>query len=123
MVALGRVPRRCEQLCSLLGPGPGPEERVLLLGFRDNGLQGSPAGSRTTPGCTVTLALRPVEVRAKQTQQEHRTPGCAHAPSLYRTQPVTLLPGTAGRARQAWGSATQSQWARSAAGKQAPAAD
>lgn len=47
MVALGSVPRTCGQLCSLLGPRPGPEERVLLLGFRDRGLQGSPEGSRT----------------------------------------------------------------------------
>lgn len=47
MVALGSVPRRCGQLCSLLGPRPGPEERDLLLGFRDRGLEGSPEESRT----------------------------------------------------------------------------
>lgn len=36
MVAFGSVPQRRGQLCSLLRPRPGPEERVLLLGLSDS---------------------------------------------------------------------------------------
>lgn len=46
MAPLGSIPRRRGQLCSLQGPGPGPEARVLLLGLRDS-LKGSPGGSHT----------------------------------------------------------------------------
>lgn len=41
-----RTPER-GQLCSHLGPRPGPEDRVLTLGLRDGGLSRSPVGSRT----------------------------------------------------------------------------
>lgn len=44
MVAFGSVPQRRGQLCSLLRPRPGPEERVFLLGLSDSSLQGSPTG-------------------------------------------------------------------------------
>lgn len=123
MAALGSVPRRRGQLCSLLGPRPGPESGSCSWGSGTTASRGAPWGCACTPGCTVTVVLRPAEVGARQAQQELCTPGCAHAPSPRPTQPVTLLPGTARGARQAWGSATQStrsQWARSAASRQAP---
>lgn len=46
MAPLGSVPRMRGRLCSPLGPRPGPEARVLLLGLRDS-LKGSLGGSHT----------------------------------------------------------------------------
>ena len=84
MAPLGSVPRRRGQLCSLLGPRPGPEARVLLLGLRDS-LQGSPVGLHAHSrlhGHARGDSRVPLKVGVKLARQAPHTRGCAHAPSL-----------------------------------------
>lgn len=81
MEALGSVSRRLGQLTiQPLGPQVRPRGASPAPRLRDSGLQGRPAGLRTNSRFSVTLVLRLVEVRTRPTQQEHRTPSCAHAP-------------------------------------------
>lgn len=89
---------------------PGPQTRPGGAAWR-----GAPRGRARTAGYTVTQALRSAAVGARQASLEPRTPGCDHTPS-----PRHSPPGTARGARQAWGSATWRQRARSEAGRRTP---
>ena len=97
MAPLGSVPWRRGHLCSLPGPRPGPEERVLLLGLRDRSLQGSPLRPLRSGSGRLGRRPRPQAALAphppRPTQPPHTPPGDARGAGAGRAQ----LPGAGGR--------------------------